>query len=79
MSSHVSLGELWRSAVLEDLPGDLEARILEVHDGVRDLDPDRVDHGLDVEGAHEPVREGLDVFWKKFKQNILTSQSRVRF
>ena len=43
---------------------DLEAGLLEVHDGVGDLDVDGLDHGLDVEGTHQPLTHGDQTVWK---------------
>ena len=34
---------------------DLKSAFLKVHDGVRDLDVDRVDQSLDVEGPDQPL------------------------
>ena len=51
-------GEVVRLAAgVEDLLGDLEAGLLEAHDGVRDVDVERQDDGLHVEGAAEALRE----------------------
>ncbi len=49
-------------AILKDLGRDLVARVLEVHDGVRDLQADGNDHRLDVEGTQETVGQDLEMF-----------------
>ena len=50
---------------MEDFGRDFVAGVLEVHDGVGDLQPDRDDDGLDVERPQQPVGQDLDRVWKK--------------
>ena len=46
---------------------DLVAALLEVHDGVGDLDVDGLHHCLDVEGADQPLTHRYQTVWKSFK------------
>ena len=48
---------VWLAAGVEHLLGDLEAGLLEAHDGVRDVDVQRQDDRLHVEGAAEALGE----------------------
>ena len=59
---YLSLLQSWRSAVLKDFGSDFVAGVLEVHDGVGDLQADRHHDRFDVERAQQTVRQDLKMF-----------------